>query len=225
MNYFMKVFLNIFYLFIFILIIIVTRIYLASYKSPSSSVHFISPAPYLEHFTFGYKDLIADLLWLRTIQDLDHCERPLSKDEVCSNSWVYNMVDKITDLSPHFRIIYATVPLLLSMTVGDSNGAILLLDKGLQYFPNDWPILYRGGYLYLFEEGNKVKAAEYFTRAQKNGAPDWLASYAARLYSESGRYEMAEQLIKDYEQSGLPEDLLERMKDHLKNANKLIKEQ
>jgi len=212
--------LSIIFLFLMIFVIIGTKKYLYFYKSPSSTVYFINPAPYLEHFTFGYSELVADLLWLRTIQDVDHCERPIKKEEDCVNSWVYRMVDKITDLSPHFRIIYATVPLLLSMTVGDSEGAIQLLEKGLRHFPNDWPILYRGGYLYLFEVGDKLKAAEYFERAQKNGGPDWLASYATRLYSEVGRLELADKLIREYEKGGLSEGLLERMRSHLKAASK-----
>lgn len=220
MNSSLKLITNFVFVFLFISIIVGTKKYLNQYKSPSASIYFINPAPYLEHFTFGYQDLIADMLWLRTIQDIDHCERPIKKEEVCSNSWAFRMVNKITDLSPKFRIIYATVPLLLSMTVGDSEGALLLLEKGLRYYPNDWPILYRGGYLYLFEEGDKIKSAEYFARAQKNGGPDWLISYATRLYSESGRLELADKLIKEYEKGGLSEGLLNRMRDHLKEASK-----
>lgn len=216
----LKIVKNFLYIFLFISLIVGTKKYLNQYKSPSSSIYFITPAPYLEHFTFGYHELVADMLWLRTIQDIDRCERPVKKDEDCTNSWAYRMVDKVTDLSPKFRIIYATVPLLLSMTVGDARGSLLLLEKGLRYFPNDWPILYRGGYLYLFEEGDKVKSAEYFSRAQKNGGPDWLVSYATRLYSEAGRLELADKLIKEYEKSGLAEGLLKRMKAHLREASK-----
>lgn len=201
-------------------LIVATKIYLKPYKSPSSYTYFINPSPYLEHFTFGYKELVADMLWLRTIQDVDHCERDLKEKEVCANSWVYRMVDKVTDLSPKFRIIYATVPLLLSIAINDLDGAILLLEKGLKYYPNDWKILYRGGYLYLFEKGDKVTAANYFLRAQKNGAPDWLATYATRLYTEAGRVELAQKLVDEYKEKGFPEGLLERMKARLMEATK-----
>ncbi len=206
-----------------LLAIAATKLYLQPYKSPSAFTYFVSPTPYLEDFTFGYKELVADLLWLRTVQDIDHCERILKPNEVCTNSWVYKMVNKVTDLSPHFRIIYATAPLLLAITVNDTPGAVAILERGLKYFPNDWPILYRGAYLYVFEVGDKVKAAEYFVRAQKNGAPDWLASYATRLYTEAGRLEMAEQLVRDYEKTGIPPELLQRMRDRLTEASKKIK--
>lgn len=214
-----------FVLYIFILMtlmimMISTKIYLKPYKSPSSYTYFINPSPYLEYFTFGYSDLIADLLWLRTIQDVDHCDRELKPKESCTNSWVFRMVDKVTDLSPRFRIIYATVPLLLSIAINDANGAIKLLEKGLIYFPNDWPILYRGGYLYLFEKDDKVKAADYFLRAQKNGAPDWLASYATRLYSEAGRLELAQKILEEYQEKGFSPALIERMKARLMEASK-----
>ncbi len=207
-------------LILFIGLISITKIYLKPYKSPSHYIYFINPSPYLEYFTFGYQDLIADLLWLRAIQDLDQCDRPVSKEEPCNNSWAYRMVDKVTDISPRFRIIYATVPLLLSLVVNDSEGAIKLLDKGLIHYPNDWHILYRGGYLYLFEKGDKVKAADYFLRAQKNGAPDWLAAYATRLYSQAGRSELVQKVITEYQEKGFPPELLQRMKDRLEEASK-----
>jgi hypothetical protein len=197
-----------------------TTSYLKPFKSPSASTYFISPSRYLEHFTFGYRELVADLLWLRVIQDMDQCERPLKEGEQCRLSWVYKMVDKVTDLSPKFRIVYATIPVVLAVVLQDGEGAVRLLDKGVSHFPNDWPILYRGGYLYLFEKEDKLKAAEYFLRAQKNGAPSWLASLATKLYSEAGRSEMAARLIQEYQQSGFPPGMIQRMRDHLSKSKR-----
>lgn len=184
-------------------------------KSPSGQVYFVTPSKYLEHFTFGYHELVADLLWIRALQDFEKCDRPVAQGALCNQSWAYQMVEKVTDLSPRFRIIYATIPLLLSVVINDQEGAIRLLEKGVKYFPDDWPILYRGGYLYLYDQNNKEKAAEFFVRSQKNGGPDWLASFATRLYSESGQDELARQVIRDFEGSGLSEGLLKRMRDHL----------
>ncbi|MEY4615185.1 MAG: hypothetical protein RJB66_145 [Pseudomonadota bacterium] len=205
------------------LLVVASKMYLKPFKSPSSYVYFVSPSRQLEHFTFGYRELVADMMWLRAIQDLDQCDQKLAEGENCNNSWAYKMVDKITDLSPRFRIIYATVPVMLSVTVNDQKGAIQLLEKGIKNFPNDWPILYKGGYLFLFEQGDKLKAAEYFLRAQQNGAPDWIASLATKLYSEAGRRELAEQLVAEYEEKGFDSSILERMKNHLDEANQKIK--
>lgn len=205
-----------------LLAIVLTRIYLQPIKSPSSFVYFISPSPYLEYFTFGYRELIADMLWLRVIQDLDECDRPVGDNQLCSNSWVYKMVDKVTDLSPQFRMIYATVPLVLALSVNDPEGALRLQEKGMRYFPKDWPILYRGGYLYLFAGKDKVKAAQYFLSAQKNGGPDWLASLATRLYTESGRVDLARQLVNEYKSSGIPPGILKRMEDRILEASKKL---
>lgn len=202
----------------FVFLISISKVYLKPYKSPSHFTYFMNPSPFLEYFTFGYQDLVADLLWLRAIQDLDQCDRPVAKGEVCNHSWAFRMVNKVTDLSPRFRIIYATVPLILSLVVNDSEGAIQLLDKGLIYFPNDWRILYRGGYLYLFERGDKVKAADYFIRAQKNGGPDWLAAYATRLYSQAGRSELIQKVLSEYQEKGFSPELLKRMKERLEEA-------
>ena len=200
--------------------IALTRSYLKPFKSPSAYTYFVSPSRHLEHFTFGYRDLVADLLWLRVIQDLEVCDRKVTEDQLCSQSWVYRMVDKITDLSPQFRIVYATVPLLLAMSVNDPVGAINLFEKSLKYFPNDWPILYRGASLYLFYQGDKVAAADYLVRAQKNGAPQWLGSLAVRIYSEAGRAEFAERLVDEYKKMGFPQGMVERMNNYLLEAAK-----
>lgn len=204
-------------------LIYTTKIYLNPYKSPSSFIYFVSPSSQLEHFTFGYQELIADYMWIRTIQDFDQCDHIIKENEECVNSWVYKMVDKITDLSPKFRIIYATVPMMMSIAIKDNAGAVRIVEKGLNYYPNDWPILYRAAYLYLFEKNDKKTAADYFVRAQKNGGPEWLASIGARLYSEAGRLELAKQLIDDYSKSGIPNELLQRMKDHLLKSTSKMK--
>lgn len=208
----------------FLATIVVSKFFLMGFKSPSAETYFINPSPLMQYFTFGYRDLVADMLWLRVIQDLDHCERPLAQGESCHNSWVYKMTDQITTLSPHFRMVYATIPLMLSLTVNDTEGAIKLHEKGLQYFPNDWPILYRGGYLYLYERDDKLKAAEYFLRAQKNGAPKWLAALATRLYTQVGRVEMAEKLVEEYKSAGFDSEVLKRMKERLDEANSRLKD-
>lgn len=36
----------------------------------------MAPPPYIEKFAFGYHEIMADILWLRVIQDFDVCNKP-----------------------------------------------------------------------------------------------------------------------------------------------------
>jgi tetratricopeptide (TPR) repeat protein len=166
----------------------------------------------MEHFAFGHNELIADVLWLRAIQDFDHCERKRTEKSVCNGSWLGEMLIRITELSPKFRMVYALGPIMLSVMIEDYVSALELLDKALIYYPNDWPILYRGGYVYLYEVKDKKKAAEFFMRAGRNGAPAWVFSLASRLFQESGASGESEFLIQEAEKTGVPTEIIQRMK-------------
>ena len=125
------------------------------------------------------------------------------------------MLDLITDLSPKFRIAYATGGIILSVLVSDIKGATKILDKAVKEFPNDWPILYRASYHALVEEKDKAKAADLFARAVRNGAPQWVYAMAGRLYGETGQIEMAEKLLEEMKSINADEVLIKRLEDKI----------
>lgn len=184
-------------------------------KPLSKSSQFIKPPLMMEHFTFGHNELVADILWLRAIQDFDRCERKRLEDAPCNGSWLGEMLIRISDLSPRFRMVYALGPMMLSVMIEDYVSSVELLEKAVKYYPNDWPILYRGGYIYLFELKDKKKAADYFIKAARNGAPPWVYSLASRLYKESGEFQKSEFLLVEAERTGVPKEIIERMKRKL----------
>jgi hypothetical protein len=181
-------------------------------KPLSKSSQFIKPPLYIEHFTLGHNELVADALWLRAIQDFDHCERKRSEKAACDGSWLGEMLIRITELSPKFRMVYALGPIMLSVMIEDYVSSMEILEKAIVQFPSDWPILYRGGYVYLYEIKDKKKAAEFFLKAGKSGAPAWVFSLASRLFQESGDYNQSDILIQEAEKTGVPKEIIERMK-------------
>ncbi|MNL16533.1 hypothetical protein D3C87_1375830 [compost metagenome] len=66
----------------------------------------------------------------------------------------------------------------------------------MKAFPTDWPILYRAAYHYLYEVNDKKRAAELLIEAGKNGAPSWVFSLAGRLYSDTGKLDLAKALLE-----------------------------
>lgn len=183
----------------------------------------IPPPPMVEKLSFGYNEIGADLLWIRTLQDFSYCEEEI-RERVCrNNSWLYKMLDAITNLSPHFRLPYAAGALALTIVITDIEGATKIFEKGVAAFPNDWPILYRAAYHYIYEVNDKKRAAELLIRAGQNGAPPWVFALAGRLYSDSGHLELAESLLQEMIRNEQDPILIKRLQDKInsmKNASK-----
>lgn len=173
------------------------------------------PPPDIRHFHFGFREAAADLLWVRVLQDFDACESA-KVGELCKGSWVFRMLDLITDLAPEFRRPYAAGGLTLSILVGDPVGASKLFDKAVAAFPGDWPILTRAAYQALYDEKNDAKAAALMERAAKAGAPSWYYSLAMRLYDKSGQAEASRHLLQTLKNDPtLPREVLERIEARL----------
>ncbi|AHZ86502.1 hypothetical protein Bb109J_c1165 [Bdellovibrio bacteriovorus] len=177
----------------------------------------IAPPPLVEHMTFGYGEAIADLLWIRALQDFDYCDQQVGENVCRNNSWLYQMLNATTNLSPHFRIPYAAGALALTVIITDIDGATKIFDKGVKAFPNDWPILYRAAYHYMYEVKDNKRAAELLIQAGKNGAPPWVFTLAGRLYSDAGNLELAESVLQDMIKTEQDPVLIKRLRDKIES--------
>lgn len=206
---------------IFFLAVIFIIFFQFNYKSITRAKDDFLLPPQIVHFTFGYGEVIADAMWLRTVQDFNYCKsKKLKADGTpsvdCEDfGWVYQMLDRITDISPRFRIVYATGTLTLSILVSDIQGASRLFDKAVRAFPKDWPILYRAGYHALYEEKNKTKAAGLLMEAARNGAPPWVYSLSGGLYGESGQLELAEKLLQEMKASKAEDFMIKKFEEKI----------
>lgn len=172
-----------------------------SQQSERAELHH-APPKYLKHMAFGFNDIIADMLWLRFIQDIDYCREFEWASEwsatACKKGWGYQMLLSVHELAPKFRIPMAVGPISLSVLQDDIQGAHELFIKAAESFPTDWPILYRAGYHFIYEANDPEKAARYLNQAAEHGGPEWLKSLAARLYQKEGRVELALRTLTEY---------------------------
>lgn len=202
---------------IFSIVLIALSVGKLSTGNVGSARNLVAPIPNMEKFSFGYAEVLADILWIRALQDFDYCESTGNNNKCRGNSWLYQMLDAITNLSTDFRIPYATGGLALSVLVGDTPGATKFFDKGVTSFPHDWPILYRAAYHYLYEVNDKKKAAELLIQAGKNGAPQWVFTLAGRLYSDSGNLDLAEAMLIEMRKSKQDAILIERLQKKIES--------
>lgn len=158
--------------------------------------------PEIKHFTFGYNEQIADILWVRAIQDFDFCSEKINATDCKGQSWLFHMIDRITELSPKFRMPYSSGGIALTILVNDYEGATKIFDKAVVAFPNDYPILSRAAYHAIYEEKDNVKAAKLLRQAAQAGGPAWYYTLAGRLYTESGKIELGESIVAEMKASG-----------------------
>lgn len=183
----------------------------------STKRQLIAPPSGIQRFSFGYRESAADLIWIRAIQDFDYCDNQIKKNVCRNNSWLFQMLDAVTDLSPHFRIPYAVGGLALTVIISDIDGATKFFEKGVKAFPHDWPIIYRAAYHYLYEVQDKKRAAELLVQAGQNGAPPWVFTLAGRLYSDSGELDLAQNLLQEMKDSNQHETLIKRLEDKIES--------
>ena len=165
------------------------------------------PPDLIQYFTFGYNEPLADMIWLRAIQDFDFCGSNFSKikvnDEgnevnICHGGWGSAMLDAVTRVVPRYRIVYTRGAIYLSVAVNEKEGAEKLLLRGIEVYPDFWYIHYHLGYHYLLEMDLPGKAAEHFRQAALLGSPNWVQLLAARLYSDSGKAELGIVTLEEY---------------------------
>lgn len=194
---------------------------------------YYAPPATIKRFTFGFKEVTADSFWIRVLQDIDQCEQNfaqkgtlrLDKDRVhnCNKGWVYHILDIVFECAPRWRVPAAIGPLLLSVIVDDIEGASLLFKKAVKNFPNDWPILFRAGYHFLYETHETILAAQLFDEAGKNGAPLWVHSLSAKLYSETGRNYVARVVLVDALKRTPPGKVRDKIQERLESIEEEIK--
>lgn len=196
-----------------------------------------APPRDIEYFVLGYKDMAADIFWLRVIQDFDYCEnlkdqqdRTVSPGNGITNGlrcagveqgWAFRMLDTVTRLAPKFRVPYVMGGPVLSVLIQDKEGARLLYERGIEQFPESWQLPYYAGYHYLTELNQPERAAELLLKAGERGAPGWVNSLAAKVYGQEGRLELAASVLRNM----IEQDPEGRWADHYRDRLKEVEAQ
>ncbi len=142
----------------------------------------ILPPSALEAFSFEFKGVVSDYLFLKTITFIGNKigqDQPLTKQ-----NWqqVYQILQRITDLDPFFWDPYLFAEMMLAWQAGMLNEADELLQKACRYRDKDYRPFYYLGFNQFYFKKDAPKAAEYLRLAAKRpGAPYFLTGLAARL--------------------------------------------
>ena len=149
----------------------------------------------------------------------------MPKKDVCDEGWSFLILDAVTNLAPKFKVPYKLGTPTLSVLLEDHMGAKKIFDKGIVQYPNDWSLLYRAAYHYLFELRDLPRAAHLLKQAAEKGAPDWVHSLAARIYTGTGQLELGISTLENYLKMIKHEGRRKEIEERLSRLKKLLKEQ
>ena len=192
---------------------------------------YFAPSQAIKHFSFGFEEVWADILWLRLIQDMDFCSSekglPIYIGEIkyqCKKGWSYKMTDALTELAPRFFAPYLTVSSVMSVIMGDKEGAKRIYDKGLKRFPKDWNLHFHAGYHYLLELKEEKRGTELLLQAARFGGPEWLYGLVVKKYQSFGKLRLAREVLEEFSKrdtKGVYQKIIQEKLKEVKEALKL----
>lgn len=147
----------------------------------SAKLSYLPKGEYLKIAVVGYRNIVADLLWLKAVQGLSGRQQTHE-----GYLGAYHAADVLTDLDPEFVHAYQYTGTVLGVIAGMPRESVELLKKGVRHNPSVWQLSFFLGYDYYYELGDPVNAAKHFQAAALlPGAPPWLAGLAARMSFEA----------------------------------------
>ncbi len=153
---------------------------------------FLPTGDYLSAASLGYQALIADALYLWSIQYYGH---QVAEE---GRQYLWRIFDVITDLDPQYEDAYLTGALMMGSDLGDAPMAMRLLEKGAAQNPTGWIYPLESGYYAWMSLGDHELASEYFDKASAlPGAPAVIGRMRAGMAEFVGDRRMALALWAD----------------------------
>jgi len=147
----------------------------------SAGLSYLPKGEYLKVAVLGYRQIVADALWLKAVQGLSG--RQQTREGYLG---AYHAADVLTDLDQHFVPAYQYTGTILGVIAGMPKESVALLEKGIRHNPAVWQLSFFLGYDYFYELHDPVSAAKYFRQASLlPDAPYWLAGLAVRMAAEA----------------------------------------
>jgi len=148
----------------------------------------------LNHFTAGLSSVVADLLWLKTIQ---YTVREFHNVD-SKYTWLEHMCRTVTRLDPHFHDAYAFSGTLLA-AIGNDESALRILKSGMPNNPESWEIPFEAVKIYVLNRRNEPDstglAMHYLNMtAERSPNPETFTKWAADIQSYHNIDDVGEQI-------------------------------
>ena len=153
---------------------------------------YLPSGKYLKAASFGYYGLLADFIYLWSIQ---YYGDPRFHPQV---QYLKHTYDIITELDPQFIDAYQTGSLFLFSEGKDPEAGLRLLDKGLESNPKEWVLPTSAGFFCYMSLKDKKRSLQYFQKAAAvPGAPSLVKRMQAGLFFRLGEKRVAYQIWRE----------------------------
>lgn len=184
--------------------------------TPEEEAMYLPNAKAVQALSFGYKNILADILWFKTIS---YFGLHFKTDK--NYTWLYHMCDLVTELDPKAEHVYRFGATMLAWEAGGIRESNLLLSKAVSTFPTNWFFPYLRGFnhLYFLKEPEAAKI-DFIEAAKRPGVHPIIASLAAKKTAELDDPKIAIMTIKALLQSSSDPSVREALE---KRLNELLK--
>ena len=151
------------------------------FRSIEETLYFTSST--LKRLSLGYKELLADIYWMRALQYFGGRRFKEKNPEL-----LYHYFDILTDLDPRFVNAYRFGGTFLSepppFGLGDIEKGTMLFDKGRKNNPENYRIPLEEAFVYYFYTKDYDKVAELFNEASEKPSLSDVRSEERRVGKE-----------------------------------------
>jgi tetratricopeptide (TPR) repeat protein len=151
-------------------------------SAPGYHLLYLPSGRSLRAVTLGYEGLVADLIYVWSIQYYSNYQ---IQDRYDYLDQIYRRV--IAELDPHFLDPYLVGSMIMSVEANRDDLALKLLDAGARNNPREWILPFQAGFLCYHKLHDYACARDYFQRAQAiPGAPAPVRRLFAEMYNRLG---------------------------------------
>ncbi|NMC63081.1 MAG: hypothetical protein GYA55_07925 [SAR324 cluster bacterium] len=129
-------------------------------EAQTSEVLYLPNGKALNFISFGYQNVLANILWFNAIS---YFGKHYRSDQ--NYLWLYHMADLVTTLDPKSTFAYEFTSTMLSWEAGKPDQAVALLSKAIDSHPKNWKLWYLRGFTFM-----------YFLHEPENAKKDFMAA-------------------------------------------------
>ncbi|MFQ5949462.1 MAG: tetratricopeptide repeat protein [Nitrospiria bacterium] len=157
------------------------------------SLLYLPSGEYLKPLALGFDQMLADLLWIKTI---NYFGGHLRTDR--EYPWLHHILNLIIDLDPLFDFPYTFGGVVLSLEASQVDKANQILERGIEAYPEKWEYPFYIGFNYFYHQKDAAKAVPYIEKASSlPGSPAYLKSLTGSLYAKTNKNEAAVRFYRE----------------------------
>lgn len=147
---------------------------------PGYEIMYLPSGKYLIAVSLGYRQVLADLIYLWSIQ---HTTNPRVPDRFERVEHMYRI---IADLDPDYIDPYHIGAMTMVYEMGDLPMAFRLLDRGIENLPHNWSIPVDAGFYAYMQARDYDLAIKYFEIAMARNAHVAVRRLHAHMFERKG---------------------------------------